>query len=49
MEWGLKQGFQQMLYSTQITNIAVQKVWVRLGAELDHAYYTFHKWFEASE
>lgn len=38
-----------MLYSTQITNIAVQKVWVRLGAELSHAYYTFHRWFDEVE
>lgn len=49
MEWGLKKDHQQMLYSTQITNLAVQKVLVRLGFELNHAYYTFHKWFETSE
>jgi GNAT superfamily N-acetyltransferase len=46
MEWGKAQGFARMFYSTQVTNIAVQKVWVRVGAEMSHAYYTFHKWFD---
>jgi predicted acetyltransferase len=46
MEWGKAQGFKRMFYSTQITNIAVQKVWVRVGAEMSHAYYTCHKWFD---
>lgn len=46
MEWGRAQGFERMLYSTQVTNVAVQKVWVRVGAELNHAYYTFHRWFD---
>jgi hypothetical protein len=46
MEWGKTQGLKRMLYSTQITNVAVQKVWVRVGAEISHAYYTFHKWFD---
>lgn len=44
-EWGAKRGFKKMIYSTQITNIAVQKVWVRLGAEPRRSEYTFHKWF----
>jgi hypothetical protein len=34
-----------MLISTQITNVAVQKVWTRLGFEPSRSYYTFHKWF----
>jgi len=46
MEWCLSQGATRMLVSTQITNIAVQKVWTRLGFEPSHAYYTFHKWFD---
>ncbi|OQW94335.1 MAG: hypothetical protein BWK79_06370 [Beggiatoa sp. IS2] len=45
MRWGVTQGIKRFFYSTQINNIAVQKVWVRVGAELSHAYYTFHKWF----
>jgi GNAT superfamily N-acetyltransferase len=46
MEWCLQQGMTRMVVSTQITNIAVQKVWTRLGFEPSHAYYTFHKWFD---
>jgi GNAT superfamily N-acetyltransferase len=46
MEWCLANGAKQMLVSTQLTNIAVQKVWARLGFEPSHAYYTFHKWFD---
>jgi len=46
MEWCLARGAARMVYSTQITNTAVQKVLVRLGFEPSHAYYTFHKWFD---
>jgi GNAT superfamily N-acetyltransferase len=46
MEWCLSKGATRMVVSTQITNIAVQKTWVRLGFEPSHAYYTFHKWFD---
>ncbi len=46
MEWCLSKGATHMLVSTQITNIAVQKVWARLGFEPSYAYYTFHKWFD---
>lgn len=45
MRWCKKQGAERMVVSTQITNIAVQKVWARLGFEMDHSYYTLHKWF----
>lgn len=45
MAWCASQGATRMMVSTQITNIAVQKVWARLGFEPSHAYYTFHKWF----
>lgn len=48
MQWCLSKGATRMVTSTQITNIAVQKVWTRLGSEPSHAYYTFHKWFDAS-
>jgi ribosomal protein S18 acetylase RimI-like enzyme len=40
-------GARRMVVSTQITNAAVQRVWTRLGFELRHAVYTFHKWFDA--
>jgi len=46
MEWCLSRGSTRMVYSTQITNIAVQKVLTRVGFEHSHAYYTFHKWFD---
>jgi GNAT superfamily N-acetyltransferase len=45
MEWCLSQGTTRMVVSTQITNVAVQKVWTRVGFEPHHAQYTFHKWF----
>lgn len=45
MDWCKQQGATQMVVSTQVTNIAVQKVWARLGFEMDHSYYTLHKWF----
>ena len=46
MQWCRAKGATRMIVSTQITNIAVQKVWARLGFEFDHAYYTLHKWFD---
>ncbi len=46
MEWLLAKQAATMVVSTQITNIAVQKVWVRLGFEPRYAFYTFHKWFD---
>lgn len=48
MEWCRSRGATRMVVSTQITNVAVQKVWARVGFEPCHAYYTFHKWFDAS-
>lgn len=47
MIWSKKQAAERMMVSTQITNIAVQKVWSRLGFEMDHSYYTMHKWFDS--
>jgi GNAT superfamily N-acetyltransferase len=46
MNWCLSWGANRVLISTQITNIAVQKVWVRLGFEPKRAYYTFHRWMD---
>ena len=45
MAWGLRMGAKRVVYSTQINNLAVQKVWVKEGCEPSHSYYTFHKWF----
>lgn len=46
MQWCVANGMKEMVVSTQITNLAVQKVWVRVGFEPARFYYTFHKWFE---
>lgn len=42
----LEQGAQSVVLSTQVTNMAVQRVWVRLGFEPSHSYYTFHRWYD---
>lgn len=49
MEWCRSRGARRTLVSTQIQNTAVQRVWARLGFEPTHAYYTFHKWFDAAD
>jgi GNAT superfamily N-acetyltransferase len=46
LAWSHSQGAQRMVISTQVTNVAVQKVWSRLGFAPSHSYYTFHKWFD---
>lgn len=45
MQWCKEQHVKRMVVSTQVTNVAVQKVWCRVGFEPAHSYYTFHKWF----
>jgi GNAT superfamily N-acetyltransferase len=45
MKWCQARGRKRMVVSTQITNLAVQKVWSRLRFEPSVSYYTFHKWF----
>jgi len=46
MEWSRDQGATSMIISTQVTNLAAQKTWVRLGFEPFGSYYTFHRWFD---
>ena len=46
LKWCESRGAERMIISTQINNLSSQKVWARLGFELSHAYYTFHKWFD---
>lgn len=46
LDWCREKGAETMVVSTQVTNLAVQKVWVRLGFEPSRSYYTFHKWFD---
>jgi ribosomal protein S18 acetylase RimI-like enzyme len=40
-----KKQARRMLISTQVTNVAVQRVWCRVGFEPAYSYYTFHRWF----
>jgi len=47
MQWCKEQQVKRMVVSTQVTNVAVQKVWCRVGFEPAHSYYTFHKWFSS--
>jgi len=44
--WAKKQGASSFVTSTQIINLVSQALWIRLGLEPDHAFYTFHKWFD---
>jgi GNAT superfamily N-acetyltransferase len=46
MHWCAGFHAREMIISSQIINIAVQKVWVRLGFEPRNYVYTFHKWFD---
>jgi len=46
MQYIKKRGNTNIIVSTQIVNIAAQKAWTRLGFELSHSFYTFHKWYE---
>jgi ribosomal protein S18 acetylase RimI-like enzyme len=39
-------GVPDVEVSTQLTNIAPQKVWARSGLTIRRAYYTFHKWYD---
>lgn len=47
MQWCKEQDVERMVVSTQVTNVAVQKVWCRVGFEPAHSFYTFHKWFSS--
>ncbi|MBL8155506.1 MAG: GNAT family N-acetyltransferase [Anaerolineae bacterium] len=46
LDQGAIMGMERMIVSTQITNLASQKIWSRLGFDVAHAYYTFHRWFD---
>ncbi|MGA8889950.1 MAG: GNAT family N-acetyltransferase [Anaeromyxobacteraceae bacterium] len=46
LRWCQEQGAERMIISTQVTNLASQKVWSRLGFEPFRSYYTFHLWFD---
>lgn len=44
--WAIGQSYTQMIVSTQVTNLTVQKAWCRQGFEPHKSFYTFHKWFK---
>jgi len=44
-KWATEHQFRQIVVSTQLNNLAVQKVWCRHGFEPHKSFYTFHKWF----
>lgn len=46
LDQGAALGAERIIVSTQITNLASQKIWSRLGFNVSHAYYTFHRWFD---
>jgi GNAT superfamily N-acetyltransferase len=46
MQWCTARRARRVVVSTQITNVAVQKVWSRLGFEPSHSDLTFHAWFD---
>lgn len=39
-------GADRLVVSTQVTNVAVQRTWTRLGFEPSHSFYTFHLWLD---
>lgn len=43
--WCISNHISNLSVSTQINNLAPQKVWVRHGFEPSMSFYTFHKWF----
>jgi hypothetical protein len=47
LRWCLAREACSMVYSTQIANLSVERTVARLGFETQHAYYTFHRWFQA--
>jgi ribosomal protein S18 acetylase RimI-like enzyme len=46
-KWAAEHQLGQIIVSTQLNNLAVQKVWCRHGFEPYKSFYTFHKWFSS--
>ncbi len=44
--WCRAHGMRGMVISTQITNLASQVSWIRVGFTPYQSFYTFHKWFD---
>jgi len=45
-DWCILKNAKKMVISTQLNNVAVQKVLAKFGFEISRGYYTFHKWFD---
>jgi ribosomal protein S18 acetylase RimI-like enzyme len=45
LHWSRNNKATQVIVSTQVTNLAAQKVWCRLRFEPSDSYYTLHLWF----
>jgi hypothetical protein len=43
--WGKDNNYLEMITSTQINNVIVQKNWIQVDFEPRNSYYTLHKWF----
>lgn len=39
-------GIKHAVTSTQISNLVIQRMWIRMRWEPSRAYHTFHKWFD---
>lgn len=48
MRWCRERQAARIIVSTQLTNLATQKTYGRLGFDLQASYYTFHLWFPAT-
>ena len=46
MHWSAAHGASRLSVSTQVSNLAPQKVWCRLGFEPTWSCHTLHQWFE---
>lgn len=42
--WAKASGYRRLVISTQLNNLAVQRVWIRTGLEPYLGLYTFHLW-----
>lgn len=49
LHWCKSRGMRAMIISTQITNLASQISWVRVGFDPYESFYIFHKWFDEEQ
>jgi RimJ/RimL family protein N-acetyltransferase len=46
LEWAKARGAVRMMASVHVSNVAIQKVLLRVGYEPAGGFHTFHKWFD---